>query len=71
MKFFPPTYDDRNRKDFMVRKNVMMSFPGVTAEAYLDFYDVTKEQKYFEAAKKNSYTYRKLQLPEGSWPQGD
>ena len=74
LEFMPPTYAaasafNKYQKPFMVRKNVMMNFPGVAAEGYLDLYDVTKEEKYFEAAKKVADTYRKLQLPEGTWYQ--
>jgi len=70
LEYMPPTYTDEHHSgSFMTRKNVMMNFPGVTAEAYLDFYEATKEKKYFDAAKKIADTYLKLQLPEGTWPQ--
>ncbi len=74
LEHMPPTYATAGAfndyaKPFMTRNNVMMNFPGVAAEAYLDFYDVTKDTKYFEAAKKIANTYQKLQLPEGTWYQ--
>ncbi len=69
LEFMPPTYTDEHHSgNFMNRQNVMMNFPGVMAEAYLDFYEATKEKKYLEAAKNIADTYRKLQLPEGTWP---
>ena len=74
LEFIPPTYAgagafNKYHKPFMIRKNVMMNFPCVSADAYLSLYDVTKEEKYFEAAKKVANTYRKLQLPSGTWYQ--
>jgi hypothetical protein len=59
MESFPPTYDER--------KDVMMNYPAEAAMAYLDFYDVTKENKYLDAAVKVAQTYQKLQLPNGTW----
>jgi maltose/maltodextrin transport system substrate-binding protein len=74
LEFMPPTYAgagafNKYHKPFMVRKNVMMNFPCVAADAYLSLFDATKDNKYLEAAIKVADTYRKLQLPEGTWYQ--
>lgn len=60
LEHFPPTYDER--------RDVMMNYPAEAAMAYLDFYDVTKEKKYLDAAVRVAQTYQKLQLPNGTWP---
>ena len=39
--------------------------PGFT---FLDVYDVTKDAKYLEAAKRLAAAYRDTQLPSGMWP---
>ena len=59
VEHFPPTYDKR--------RDVMMNYPAEAAMAYLDFYEVTKEKKYLDAAVKVAQTYQKLQLPNGTW----
>jgi maltose/maltodextrin transport system substrate-binding protein len=35
---------------------------------YLDMYDVTKDAKYLEAAKRLAAAWRDTQLPSGTWP---
>lgn len=35
---------------------------------YLDVYDVTKDAKYLEAAKRLAAAWRDTQLPSGTWP---
>jgi maltose/maltodextrin transport system substrate-binding protein len=47
----------------------MTHYPAEAAVAYLDFFDVTKERRCFEAARKIADTYRKLQLANGTWYQ--
>jgi len=60
LEHFPPTYD--------TRRDVMMNYPAEAAMAYLDFYDITKEKSYLDAAVRVAQTYQKLQLPNGTWP---
>jgi len=49
--------------------HIMMHYPAEAAVAYLDFFDVTREKRCFEAARKIADTYRKLQLANGTWYQ--
>ncbi len=67
------TYDD----EAMVKKGnwgkgkmgkIMLSYPAVSAMAYLDLFEATKEQKYLKAAVNIAETYRKNQGEDGSWP---
>jgi len=61
------------RNDIMSRENVRfddtwdcrVSEPG---RMFLDMYDVTKEQKYLDAAKRLAKAYSNTQLPSGTWP---
>ena len=46
----------------------MLHYPADAALAYLDLFDRTREQKYFQAARRIAETYRKTQLPSGVWP---
>jgi hypothetical protein len=70
LEFFPPTYWDGVNPGphpvFIDR--TMMHYPADAALAYLDLYDRTHNQKYFEAAQRIAQTYRKTQLPSGVWP---
>lgn len=38
-----------------------------SGHAYLDLYDLTRDQRYLEAAQKIARTYLRNQLPSGSW----
>ena len=70
MEFFPPTYQEGlTGAAFMDRSRVTMNYPAEAAEAYLDFYDQTRDRKYLEAAVKIANTYQKLQLSHGTWYQ--
>ncbi len=77
LPYFPPTYYgregdtliwyiqrviDRNRDYTMFADAVM------AADALLDLYDVTGEEKYFDHALHIAETYRNLQAEDGSWP---
>ena len=75
MEYWPPTYDlnTRTAKEKMAwlsgrGQNVMSIFPADSGLAYLDLYDATGDQSFLEAAKRMADTYRKLQLPNGTWP---
>jgi len=64
MEYFPQTY---NNLPNMKSSVIMLVYPAEAAMAYLDFYDVTGRKKYFDAAKRIANTYKKLQLPNGTW----
>ena len=70
LEFFPPTYYgnlitsgiDRN-------KGKTMAMEALTAAtAFLDLYDVTGKQEYFDQAMKITDTYVKIQAEDGSFP---
>jgi len=67
MEHFPPTYA-AGAKDAPVT-HVLMFMPAEVAEAYLDFYEATRDERYLNAALAIASTYRKLQLPSGTWYQ--
>ena len=64
MEYFPLTY---NRVSALPNTVIMLQYPADAALAYLDLFDVTHEEKYFEAARRIADTYKKLQLPNGTW----
>jgi hypothetical protein len=71
MEYFPPTYQEGlvGAASFMGRDRVMLNYPAEAGEAFLDFYEQTKDPKYLDAAVKVADTYLKLQLPSGTWYQ--
>lgn len=70
LAFFPPTYwgGVKPGRHPVFIDRTMMHYPADAALAYLDLYDRTREQKYFQAALRIANTYRKTQLPSGVWP---
>ncbi len=69
-EYFPPTYYGETFKnpDSHMQLSNNFTIMGVDAgNAYLDLYDLTKDEKYLLAAKRIAYTYLKTQLPNGSW----
>ena len=74
MEFFPPTYTGPIYADMVdeyrgesLADRIMLIYPAVAGEAYLDLYDFFRDKKYLEAALRIAETYRKLQLDNGSW----
>ena len=71
LEYFPPTYHGpelaKRPKSHQQPHNYMTIVAADTGHAYLDLYDLTKEAKYLEAAKRIARTYVKTQLPLGSW----
>ena len=74
-EYWPPTYDlnTKTAKEGMTwmaerGQNIMTIFPADSGIAYLDLYDATGEKEFLDAAKRIADTYRKLQLPNGTWP---
>jgi hypothetical protein len=74
---FPPVYwiNPENVFDdwhFLVAKDnqdkMMLSEPVRAAFGYLDLYDVTKEERYLDAAVKLARTYVRIQRADGTWP---
>jgi hypothetical protein len=71
-QYFPPSYygyeatfKASNKK---INTNSIMTIISADAgNAYLDLYDVTKDQKYLDAAKLIAETYIKTQMENGSW----
>src|SRR5690606_31995022 len=70
-----PTYREIGRfkfqnkkKDHMREENHLITMGVDAGNAFLDHYDVTRETKYLDAAKKIAETYRKTQQPDGTWP---
>jgi len=74
LEYFPPTYTgpiyadmhDEYRGESLADR-IMLIYPAVAGQAYLDLYDHTRDRKYLETARKIADTYRKLQLSNGSW----
>jgi maltose/maltodextrin transport system substrate-binding protein len=67
LEFFPPTYHNAKPTERENDAWTMMMTPAEAAQNYLDLYDVTGDQKYFDAARRVADTYRKLQDPSGTW----
>jgi len=70
LEFFPPTYWDgvKPGRHPVFIDRTMMHYPADAALAYLDLYDRTRDDRYFQAALRIAQTYRKTQLPSGVWP---
>ena len=74
LAFFPPTYyygDNWEEKSSVLRFNrgkTMFLEPTFAANAMLDLYDLTQDQKYFYHALGIAKTYQRLQAEDGSWP---
>ena len=77
MEYWPPTYDRETESAKKGLKwisetdrgyNVMTVFPADAGLAYLDLYDATGDKEFLGAATRIADTYRKLQLPSGTWP---
>jgi maltose/maltodextrin transport system substrate-binding protein len=72
---FPRTYEAHEGlskyPERTVRLNsgkIMLVYPRAVANAYLDLYEVTKDDKLKAAAVKIADMYLKLQGEDGSWP---
>ncbi len=52
---------------FPTRARRIIRYGRYAASAWLDLYDVTKDQKYLDAAKRVADTYATTQLPCGTW----
>ncbi|MBP5504732.1 MAG: hypothetical protein J6X89_01360 [Bacteroidales bacterium] len=77
LPYFPPTYYSREGVEYIWyiqrvidrnRDYTMFADAVMAANALLDLYDTTSEQKYFDHALHIAQTYRDLQAEDGSWP---
>ena len=71
LEHFPPAYGGptvgKNAKSHMQLSNYMIIAAAESGQAYLDLYDLTRDHKYLEAAKRIAQTYLKTQLRNGTW----
>lgn len=67
LAYMPPTYRGEKRVSKQFAGQIMMIYPANAAMSYLSLFDVTGNQAYREAALNIAQTYRKLQLPNGTW----
>lgn len=63
----PPTYQGEHAAARGQNDIVMMTEPAWVARGYLDLYDTTKIQRYFDAAERIATTYAKTQRDTGTW----
>jgi hypothetical protein len=59
LPYFPPTY---------LNSKIMMVYPAHAGWCYLDLFDLTQEKEFLDAAIRIGETYKKCQLPNGTWP---
>ena len=64
---FPPTYYGMEKEGHMDVNNCMITEAAEAGYAYIRLSKVTGDTKYLEAANKIADTYKKLQLPNGTW----
>ena len=74
LEYFPPTYTgpiyadmDKIYRGESLADRMMLIYPASAAGAYLDLFDRSQNQKYFDAAIRIAQTYKRLQLENGSW----
>ncbi len=72
LEYFPPTYHGYSQyfkdKDSHMSYDRSLIIQGADAgNAFLDLYDLTKDEKYLESAKHIAETYLNTQLENGSW----
>ncbi|MEJ7693554.1 hypothetical protein [Daejeonella sp.] len=71
-QYFPPSYYGyeaifKKSNNKINTSSIMTIISADAGNAYLDLYDVTKDNKYLEAAKRIGETYVKTQMKDGSW----
>ncbi|KAF0218040.1 MAG: hypothetical protein FD178_274 [Ignavibacteria bacterium] len=67
LEHFPQVYEGNNLTAGKFAKEVIMTEPASTGKSYLDLFDVTRDEKYLNAAKNIANTYCKTQLSSGTW----
>lgn len=70
LEYFPPTYyGDLITSGIDRNKGKTMAMEALTAAAaFLDLFDVTSKQEYFDQAMRITETYEKIQAEDGSFP---
>ncbi|MBD3386170.1 hypothetical protein GF407_14770 [candidate division KSB1 bacterium] len=71
LEYWPPSYWDgvpRENHPYF-HGELMTNTPAIAAEMLLDFYDFSKNDAYFTAARRIADTYAKTQEAGGTWPQ--
>ena len=66
LPYFPPSYGAGNPSYLFPR--VMMVYPAHAGWCYLELFDLTQEKEFLDAAIRMGETYKKCQLPNGTWP---
>ena len=74
LEYFPPTYLGPIYADMVdewrgesLADRMMLIYPAVAGQAYLDLFEVNGERKYLDAAVRIAESYRKTQLESGTW----
>jgi len=74
LEYFPPTYTGPIYADMVdeyrgesLADRIMLIYPAVVGQAYLDLYELARDEVYLKAALRIADTYQKLQLDNGSW----
>ena len=72
LAFFPPTYrkmegQKTNFASVRYAGQNMLVYPASMGGAYLELYEACGERRFLDAAIGIAGTYKKLQLPEGTW----
>ena len=67
LEYFPPTYLGNAITAKEYQGQFMLIYPAEVAINYLNLFDSTNEEKYFDAAIRIAKTYKNLQLPSGTW----
>ncbi len=68
LEYWPLTYADKRWAGAWRLGQVMLCYPCEVGTAYLEIYNLTKDAKRLEAAKRIAQTYLKLQEADGTWP---
>ncbi|MBQ6914099.1 MAG: right-handed parallel beta-helix repeat-containing protein, partial [Kiritimatiellae bacterium] len=70
---FPPTYRQIAAQSTINRKSIeyagqnMLIYPALMGNAYLALHKACGDAKYLDAALRIARTYKRLQLPDGTW----
>jgi hypothetical protein len=67
LEYFPPTYHAARPTERENDNWTMLISPAEAGEGYLNLHDATHDPKYLAAARRIADTYRKTQLPSGTW----
>ena len=67
LEYFPPTYHGAKPTERENDAFTMLMTPAEAGQGYLDLYDVTRDERHLQAARRIARTYAKLQRPDGTW----